>query len=101
RGRIGSMREVLASAPPEVARDLLVKLFPDGITADPLELTNTSGKGRRIQKRLVLSAESTAAWPLLLVSEAGVVTPSKLASPAGRKRLPNPDSLGDFTEVAC
>ena len=84
KGRIGNMRDILANAAPEVARDLLLKLFPNGITADPITFENPEGKGHRIRKRLVLSGESTAAWPLLLMTDADEArAPSKLASPAG------------------
>ena len=96
--RSASMRDVLAHAAPQAARALLTQLFPQGITADPVVIPNPEGKGRREQKRLALSGESTGAWPLLLVAEGpathallaagnaaggGEVTRSKVASPAG------------------
>jgi hypothetical protein len=85
--RLDAMREVLAKADPSVARALLLQLFPNGITADPLEIQNPSGKGRRVQKRLVLTEESTAAWPLLVVAGVGGGSPPKEASPAGLETL--------------
>lgn len=84
RSRIADMRNVLATAPPSTARALLLKLFPDGILAFPMEYPNETGRGRRVMKRLLLDGTSTAAWPLLMYEgEAGETPPPKRASPAG------------------
>lgn len=76
---------------PDQARGVLEKLITRPFRFTPVE--TPEGKRYSIDGEVDLEA-------LFVVekTESGGVP---FASPAGRKRLPNPDSVGDFTEVAC